>query len=140
MDGVLADYKKALQDGLLAAENLNEKKYPQSRIGFFTFLSPIDGAIEAMKLLQEKHDMYICSRPSFPNINCYTEKAIWIRKYLGYEMQKKLMLVPDKSMVIGDVLIDDMTSDGQLNFTGEFVHFGTDSYPNWDTVLQKFYY
>jgi len=140
MDGVLCDFKKGVREGILSATNHNEELFPQSRIGFFAYLPPIEGAIEAMKLMQEKHEMYICSRPSFPNVNCYTEKAVWIRKHLGYEMQKKLMLMPDKSMALGDVLIDDMTADGQLNFTGQFVHFGTELWPDWNAVLQNFYY
>lgn len=138
MDGVLCNYKKALKDGLLAAVNPNEEKYPQSRIGFFSYLEPMPVALESMEKLQREHDVWICSRPSFPNLNCYTEKAIWVRKHLGYEMQKKLMLVPNKSMVIGDFLIDDSLKDGQSEFRGELLHFGSDLYPNWPEVLKRF--
>lgn len=140
MDGVLCNYKLALEEGVLEAINPNEEKYPQSRVGFFVYLPPIEGSIEAVKKLAEKYEIYICTRPSFPNLCCYTEKAIWIRKHLGYEFQKRLMLVPDKSMVIADYLVDDSTKDGQTEFIGEFVHYGSPDCPNWDAVLNKYYY
>lgn len=33
------------------------------------------GAIESFKKLQEKYDVWILTRLSFRNVNCYTEKA-----------------------------------------------------------------
>lgn len=138
MDGVLCDFKKATKDGLLHAINSTEEQFPQSRIGFFCYLEPMPQAIEAMSILRKNHDVWICTRPSFPNLSCYTEKAIWIRKYLGYDMQKKLFLAPNKSMVLADFLIDDSLKDGQDKFKGELIHFGTSQYPDWQSVLNRF--
>ena len=140
MDEVLCDFKRGVREGALEAANPMEEKWPQSKMGFFAYLHPIPGAIEAMKLLQEKHDVWICSRPSYENIFCYTEKAIWIRKHLGLHMQKKLILMPNKSMCIGDVLIDDSVKDGQLLFKGRLIRFGSENYPTWESVLNELYY
>lgn len=138
LDGVCCDYRKGVMDNILPPANSNEENFPQSRLGFFILLEPIEGAIEAVNKLQEKYDVWILTRPSFPNLNCYTEKAIWVRKHLGYEMQKKLILAGDKSFLIGDYLIDDMTTDGQDKFTGELILFGSKLYPTWKEVLKKF--
>lgn len=137
MDNTICDFRKGVMDNILAPANANEEEFPQSKLGFFILLEPIKGAIEAVNKLQEKYDVCIATRPSFPNVGCYTEKAIWIRKHLGYEMQKKLYLAPDKSRLIGDYLIDDQTSDGQDKFTGKLMQFGSEKYPNWEAVLQE---
>ena len=136
MDGTICDIKSAYRKVLENPKNELEKKYPQSRIGLFVNLDPIPGAIESMEELQKNHDVWILTRPSFKNINSYSEKAEWVLKHLGYEMQKKLILCPDKSLVKGDVLIDDMTMDGQTEFEGIFIHFGTEKFPNWKSVME----
>jgi putative heme-binding domain-containing protein len=45
-----------------------------------------EGAIEGVKTLQTKYDVWILTRPSIKNTNCYTEKAEWIKKYLGEDV------------------------------------------------------
>jgi hypothetical protein len=42
-----------------------------------------------------------------------------------------------KNMLIGDYLIDDRTKNGAGEFTGEHIHFGTESCSDWDSVLEK---
>lgn len=137
MDGVLANFDKAVQDNILAPGYKHNPgiDFPQSRSGFFTLLEPIEGAIEAVKKLQETYDVWILTRPSFFNLHCYTEKAIWVRNHLGYEMQRKLILCGDKSLVKGDYLIDDRTTDGQDRFEGTLILFGSEKFLNWEGVL-----
>lgn len=137
MDGTICDFKKGVLDNILSPATKTEKEFPQSKLGFFILLEPIDGAIDAVNRLKEKYDVWILTRPSFPNLHCYTEKAIWIRKHLGYEMQKKLIIAGDKSLLMGDYLIDDMLTDGQDRFTGELILFASSEYPNWESVLKK---
>jgi 5'-nucleotidase len=137
MDGVLCDFRKGIVDNIVAPANINEEKFPQSKLGFFILLDPIDGAIEGINRLRTKYDVWILTRPSFYNLHCYTEKAIWVRKHLGYEMQKKLILSGDKSLLIGDYLIDDTDKDGQDKFVGKLMLFGSERYPNWEIILQE---
>lgn len=40
-----------------------------------------------------------------------------------------------KSLFKGDILIDDRGKNGTSEFEGEWIQFGSDSFPNWDTVL-----
>lgn len=137
MDGTICDFRKGVMDNILAPANANEEKFPQSKLGFFILLEPIEGAIEAVNELQKKYDVCIATRPSFPNVSCYTEKAIWVRKHLGYEMQKKLYLAPNKARLIGDYLIDDTKKDGQSKFVGKLMLFGSKKYPNWKAILKE---
>ena len=42
----------------------------------------------------------------------------------------------NKNLMIGDYLIDDRTANGAGEFKGELIQFGTEKYPNWNTVLK----
>jgi 5'(3')-deoxyribonucleotidase len=132
MDGVLCNFYGAAKKAL--TEN-PEQKYPQSQWGFFLKLEEIEDAIESVKLLQTKYDVWILTRPSFRNVNCFTEKAQWIWDHLGFEMLEKTIMSGDKSLLIGDYLIDDMGNAGQEEFEGELIHFKTEKFPNWETVV-----
>lgn len=133
MDGVLANFYKAAKQALI--DNPNQK-YPQSQWGFFLKLEEIPRAIESVKLLQTKYDVWILTRPSFRNVNCFTEKAQWIWDKFGYEMVPKIIMAGDKSMIKGDYLIDDMDNAGQAAFEGEWIHFGSEKFRNWESVVE----
>jgi hypothetical protein len=36
---------------------------------------------------------------------------------------------------VGDYLVDDRPNNGAENFKGEWIHFGSEEYPNWASVL-----
>ena len=40
-----------------------------------------------------------------------------------------------KTLNIGDYLIDDRTKNGAGEFRGELIQFGTETFPDWDSVL-----
>jgi 5'(3')-deoxyribonucleotidase len=131
MDDTLCDFTGPFKRGEVAI------KYPQSKLGFFLDLEPLEGAIEGMKTLQTKYKVYILTRPSIKNTHCYTEKADWIKKYLGEEMLERMILCPDKSLVKGDFLIDDDHRHGQTEFEGEHIHFGKDkNFMTWSQVVE----
>jgi 5'(3')-deoxyribonucleotidase len=99
-------------------------------------LEEIPGAIEGFRKLEEKYDLWILTRPSFRNVNCYTEKAQWIWDHLGFDIVEKTIMAPNKSFLKGDYLIDDMGNAGQEEFEGEWIHFKTEKFPDWETVTE----
>lgn len=132
MDGVLCDYWNAH----LAELARNPKQpYPQGKWGFFLTLQPIKDAIESYKLLEEHFDVCILTRPSHYNVNSYTEKAQWIWDKLGLKSLEKAVFSCDKARLKGHYLIDDQDNANQPNFEGEWVHFGTEKFPDWKTVV-----
>lgn len=130
MDDTLCDFIGPFRSGEF------KLKYPQSKVGFFLDLKPLELAIEGVKLLKEKYDVWILTRPSIKNTHCYTEKAEWIKKYLGEEMLEKLIICPNKSLVKGDYLIDDDHKHGQPDFEGEWIRFGNEKFPNWKKIIE----
>ena len=131
MDDTLCDFTTPFKTGEF------KLKYPQSKVGFFLGLEPLEGAIEGMHTLMTKYDVWILTRPSIKNTNCYTEKAEWIKKYFGENFLEKLILCPNKSLVKGDYLIDDDHRHGQTEFEGEHIHFGkNDKFKTWSQVIE----
>ena len=129
MDGVLCKFHEAAAKALL---EVPEQKYPQAQWGFFLKLDPLEGAIESFKHLSDRYDVWILTRPSTRNVNCYTEKAQWVWNFLGHDAVERLILACDKSLLKGDYLIDDNIWD----FEGEHIHFGSSSFPNWTEVVK----
>lgn len=129
MDGVLCNYKIAFLSN-------NTEKYPQSVLGFYEKLLPLQGAIESFNNLRQHYDVWILTRPSVHNLHCYTEKARWVRQYLGFDAQKKLILCCDKSLLKGDYLIDDQVGFGQEEFEGTLINFGSEKFPDWESVVK----
>ena len=138
LDGVLCDYWKRfyeLQNTYI--------RLPQTTYGFYTSLEPIKDSIETFNWLFENFDVWILTRPSYQNPMCYTEKRVWVEKYFGLEVAKKLIICWDKGLLKGDFLIDDTINvesklDLQTKFEGEFVHFGSEQMPDWKAVRAKF--
>lgn len=135
MDGVLCDF-----DGAVARdkEAYPDIAYPQSREGFYRELQAMEGAVQAMEVLSKAEDVesYILTAPSLYNPLSYTEKRLWVEDYLGFEWVKKLIISPNKSLLKGDVLIDDhVEGRGQENFKGELIHFGSSRFQNWASVI-----
>jgi 5'(3')-deoxyribonucleotidase len=132
LDGVLCNFRKAHQEALLKNPL---QPFPQSQWGFFLYLEEIPGAIEAFKKLQEKYDVWILTKPSFYNVNCFTEKAQWVLDHLGFNVLEKTIMSGDKSLLKGDYLIDDMNTDKQSDFEGEWIEFGSYRFPDWNSII-----
>ena len=139
MDGVLADAEakmKIWEDKLgIEVKELFEKKLYHMP-GFYSDLPPMKGAVEAFNILSEKYEVYILTAPSWENVSCYTDKRIWVEKYLGKSAYKRLIISNDKSLFSGRAIIDDRVKYGVTKFKGEHIHFGTEKFPDWDSVLE----
>lgn len=133
MDGTLCNFQKAETNDLLKNP---EQKFPQSRWGFFLELEEMPDAIESFNKLKEKYDMYILTRPSFRNVNCFTEKAQWVWDHLGFDILQNTIMCGDKSLVKGDYLIDDTDRAGQDRFEGEFIKIGSEKFPDWKSIVE----
>ena len=116
-----------------------ELVYPQSQYGFFLELEPLPGAIEAFLKLSALHDVWILTAPSIQNPMSYSEKNYWVRKYLGEEYVKKLIMCPNKSLLKGDYLIDDNEwTNWQGDFEGDLILIGSEEYPSLASTVDFF--
>lgn len=135
MDDTLADFMGAYE---IARERNPAMMFPQAEYGFFANLEPLEDAVESVqRLLDSEHlSPYILTAPSTINPLCYTEKRIWVEQYLGMEMVERLIISPDKSLLKGDYLVDDIPEGkGQESFEGELLQFASTTYPDWQSVM-----
>jgi len=135
MDNVLADFTGAFEN---LEEGLQKKYYNKKDEvpSMFSTMLPIEGAVDAFGKLSEKYDTYILSSAPWNNPSAWTDKLEWVKKYLGANARKKLILSHHKHLNKGDYLIDDRPNNGAEQFEGEWLHFGKDrDYPNWQSVL-----
>ena len=104
--------------------------------GIFSFMKPLRGAICSYEKLSEKYDTYILSTAPWENASSWSDKNLWVRKYLGDIAYKRLILTHHKNLNSGDFLIDDRTANGAELFKGKHIRFGSADYPNWDAVCK----
>lgn len=129
MDGVLCDYQTKFVEWRF---KYPEIKFPQADIRFWQELEPMLGAIDAVRSIMKYHEVYFATAPSYLNAMCYTGKRMWIETYFGLEACKNLILCHDKSMLKGDVLIDDnLYTNGQDQFEGAVI-----LHDNWEQTLK----
>ena len=131
MDGVIADLEKGFlriwqekypEKSYISLERRNTHfivdQYPKeykeliqkvmSEKGFFLFLEPVEGSIQAINELQEMGvEIFICTVPLAEYKHCVLEKYEWVEKHLGFEWTRKIILTTDKTVIKGDYLIDD---------------------------------
>lgn len=130
MDDTICDYTNHYKK----MSQLNpDVKYPQSKEGFFLNLKPLEGAIESVNKLREVFDVYILTSPSYKNPLCYTEKRIWIENHFDLDFCQKLIISPNKNLLMGDYLIDDIPWD---KFKGKQLQYGKPPFENWNSIIK----
>jgi 5'-nucleotidase len=77
------------------------------RRGFFFNLPVVLDAIDGIRALDKKNDVFICTRPLTQYKNCVLEKYDWVHKHLGKAWTKRIILTKNKAIVDADYLIDD---------------------------------
>ena len=134
MDNVLVDFAS----GIAREDEATLKAY-EGRLdevpGIFSHMDPMPGALEAFQLLSQEYDVYILSTSPWENPTAWTDKLLWVKKYLGKPAYKRLILTHHKNLNKGDYLIDDRRKNGAAEFEGELIQFGSERFPDWESVV-----
>ena len=137
MDNVLVDFQSGI-DAL--SEEI--KKEAEGRLdevpGFFADLKPMPGAVEALHELVQHYEVYILSTAPWENPSAWSDKVKWVTKYLDDICHKRLILSHHKNLNEGDYLIDDRGKNGASEFGGEWIQFGSEKFPDWESVVRWF--
>lgn len=135
MDNVLVDFPSAFP--LLSEDTLVEYEDRLDEVPhIFSLMQPMPNAIESFNELSGLFDTYVLSTSPWGNDTAWSDKLKWIKKYLGETAYKRLILSHHKHLNIGDFLIDDRLKNGADKFKGEHIHFGTNDFPDWESVLR----
>jgi 5'(3')-deoxyribonucleotidase len=138
MDNVLVDFTSGIarlpQEVRQSTHNFDEVN------GIFSLMDPMPGAIEAVHKLKRHFDIYVLSTCPWKNISGASDKVAWIKKHFGEgegdPFYKRIILSHHKNLNKGDFIIDDRTARGVDEFEGEHIHFGTDKFPDWQSVVE----
>ena len=135
MDNVLVDFRS----GIARIEESTRLEY-ENRLdevpGIFSLMSPMPGAIEAYEELAAVFDVYVLSTAPWEHPSAWSDKVLWVKKYLGEPAHKRLILSHHKNLNGGSYLIDDRLKNGAGEFEGEHIHFGKERFPDWSSVME----
>ena len=144
MDNVLVNFQSGI-------DQLNEqtKQAYKGRLddvpGIFAMMKPMPGAVEAVRKLRERYELYILSTAPWKNPTAWCDKLEWVKRYFGGDesdvFYKRLILSHHKELCLchGDYLIDDRDNKNgteKYNDVGKLILFGSSKYPNWDAVVE----
>jgi 5'-nucleotidase len=134
MDNVLVDFPS----GIAQLDESVQLKYAgklDEVPGIFSLMTPMPKAIEAFLELTELFDTYILSTAPWENPSAWSDKLLWVKNHIGEKAHKRLILSHNKNLNDGAYLVDDRTKNGAEAFSGKHIHFGTEQFPDWDSVL-----
>jgi|TARA_B100000315_G_scaffold197914_1_gene189327 5'(3')-deoxyribonucleotidase len=133
MDNVLVDFQSGIDK-----TNEDVRAEYAGRLdevpGIFSLMEPVTGAITAFTELSKKFDTYILSTSPWENPSAWSDKLIWVKKYLTDYAYKRLILSHHKNLNSGHFLVDDRKKNGADKFHGELIHFATPQFPDWKAV------
>ncbi|MDQ3634152.1 MAG: hypothetical protein M3405_06530 [Acidobacteriota bacterium] len=139
MDNVLVDFPHGIECLSDEDKMTYEGNYDECP-NIFSLMRPLPDAMESYRALAEVFDTYILSTSPWNNPSAWIHKLEWVQKHLGSEPDdsayKRLILTHHKNLNKGDFLIDDRTKNGADKFEGEHIHFGTEKFPDWKTVVE----
>ena len=139
MDGVLVDF----QSGIDKLSDEVKEKYKDNLDnvpGIFGLMEPKEGAIEAVHKLKEHYDVYILTTAPWRNPSAWADKVTWVTKHLNDVFHKRIVMTHCKGLLSRgdkDFLIDDRDANGASEFGENLIQFGTECYPDWESVLDK---
>jgi 5'-nucleotidase len=144
MDNVLVDFTSGIARvppdvlaGYDARHSADRKDHFDDVPGIFALMDPLPGALESYRELSRLFDTFILSTSPWANPTAWSDKVLWVRKYLDDVAHKRLILAHHKDLLRGDFLIDDSRRNGAGQFGGELLLFGPDGdYKDWPAVME----
>lgn len=134
MDNVLVDFPSGI--ARLPKEIVAEYDERLDEVpGIFSLMEPMPGAVESFNYLAGLYDIYILSTSPWENPSAWSDKVLWVKCHLGKSAYKRLILSHHKNLNSGHYLVDDRMKNGADRFPGEHIHFGSNEFPNWETVV-----
>ena len=94
-----------------APEYADDIKALRLEKGFFANLPAIPGGKDALlDIINAGFAVRICTAPTWEHVYCVPEKLAWLDTHFGREFASRAIITRDKTLVIGDILIDDKPS------------------------------
>jgi 5'-nucleotidase len=133
MDGVVVDFDSYARKFGPTTQRIKELP------GAYLEMDPIPGALEGVRsLIGMGHEVWLATKPPTGIPDAYADKVKWVLRHLP-ELKRRIILTHDKSLLLGDVLIDDRPHKANANnFCGRLIVFGAAGCEGWPEVLDIF--
>ncbi|MBQ8735200.1 MAG: hypothetical protein IJY75_04400 [Bacteroidaceae bacterium] len=135
MDGVLVDFESGLAKVDEATKDQYKGKLDEIP-GLFALMDPIAGAAEVVRLLARNYDLFILTTSPWNNPTAAYYNIELVKKHLYDIVHKRVIITHHKDLLEGDYLIDDRGKNGASEFKGEWIKFGSEQFPDWETILK----
>ena len=76
------------------------------------YVRPMPGAVEGLRALMEKHEVYIVTATTYQTLPAKMDKVLF--RYFPFLQWRQVIITENKHLIHGDILID----DGPHNLTG----------------------
>jgi len=145
MDGVVADFAAGVNlidptiemgDEFYESNEHLVDALVETHPHIFRSLPLIKDAKESIIKLSKYYEIYFLSTAMWNCPESFTDKRLWLEENFGELAYKRLILTHHKELTIGDYLIDDRTRNGAGEFKGKHIHFGSEKYPDWKSILK----
>ena len=73
---------------------------------FWQRMDPMYGAVNVIKRLNEKFEIYIATLPQYNGV-CVQERVDWLKVHLPFIPESKFIFIHNKDILHGDILVDD---------------------------------
>lgn len=136
MDNVLADFEGYVKHDL-SDEIKRSTKHLDEIPGIFAQFPVVDGAKEALIVLQEKYELFILSTSPWNNPTALQDKQNWLKFHFGNMFHKHVIFTHQKNLCIrpGAWLVDDRPNHGAYLFGDHWLHFGRlGKYKTWNEI------
>ena len=98
--------KRYITDHIVHSHRTQARKLVE-QTGWFRELPVVPGSQEGVQRLETLGvDIWLCTKPLEENPTCRDEKGAWVAEHFPKYL-KKLIITPDKSLIKGDILLDD---------------------------------
>lgn len=136
MDGVIADFDKAMQETSMSGKSLKMVR------GIYQSLDIVDGAKDGIAFLLDKgFKLQVATKIPDNNPYAATEKLLWLNEHFP-ELIPNVTITNDKGSLgsVDDFIIDDRIHKANIcNFKGTVLHFGINGqYSNWQDIMDFF--
>ena len=149
MDNVLVDFQSGLDKVDESVKEQYRAKTPDEKDrldeipGLFSLMKPMEGAVEAVHKLAEVYDVFILSTAPWNNPSAWSDKVEWVKRFFDADdkdpnknpFHKRMIITHRKDLCEGDYLIDDRGKNGTSEFKGEWIQFGSEQFPDWNSVV-----
>lgn len=92
-----------------------------------------------IKLLFNNLKDIILTTAPWKNPSAWADKISWVTKYFDCIFHKKVIMTHHKEFMDDGsaILIDDRTAHGADSFGDRLIQFGTNAFPDWESVLLR---